>query len=1058
MSKAISTSIVFCVALLFVCVALQAQAPTGTILGTVTDSSGAVIPQATITITNKATGNPRNLTANAEGLFSAPALPAGDYEVRGEREGFRTTVRDASVLAGSDTTVNLALTVGASKEVVTVEAASAQINYDNHTIAGSIERNSIQELPLNGRSFVQLATLEPGVTVTAGASSTRNSPISVSVLGGNGGSTLLTLDGLKIMDEYDGTGTQINFSQEMVQEFQLSSVNFDISTGITSTGAINIVTRSGGNDVHGSAFFYYRDHSMAAYPALKRSTLNPDPYFARRDPGFWIGGPIIKDKLFFFFDYERQSQVQAVTVAGDLASLSNLTGIYSSPQTYRSLNVRFDYRLSTKNTIFARYTHDGNTSFGQNAGTPPIPSNWLNNDNWSDQTALGLTTIFTANLVNDVRFGYNYWRSNNPIATPEQCQFPCVGSGLPSTTLLGSSLAVGNNFNAPQNRIQRNLNFVDSLSWQKGSHRIRAGADIEYAYYFFNWSFCAPACLDAVTTENFTTNVGAANIATYLPGLPTKINTTADLLNLPVYNISPALYGGIGIGPSITPGPYNFGPDRRNIRPRFFVQDTWKVREGLTVNYGLGYERESGLFNSDISKPAFLAPIYGAGGLTPTKINNFDFAPSFGFAYSLGKSGKTVIRGGAGMYWDTLPIYWRSRENGALGPVGNGRVTISAGSFKNIFPGIVSFNTTTKAATPIAVGDPLPVLTYTNMTLGQFMQIYNAQFGTIQQSVSPSTVPSSGAYTTTDLDILKSASELYPQNMPLTRSYQTSIGAQRDLGHGMVLTADWARRQFENTSLGEVDLNHFSSAAGPVIPKCTGTQASVVGFECSTGAITVWTTQGRSIYEGLLMKLNKRGARYQFQASYALQNGNTEAVVNLNNYSQGYGPYLPRHNMNVSGVINLKFGVELGFNSSIISRTPVQPTTPGIDPSHTGAVASGPLPGNSYRCYGLTCDKADFEKAVLAAYNGVRPATLPTDYQFGDPTFSQDFRLTKNFVYKEHYKLAVFGEFFNAFNIANLTGYSFSIGPSFGQPTQRAAQSFLSGGPRAIQVGARLNF
>jgi hypothetical protein len=1040
---------------LFSSLSIWAQAPTGTILGTVTDSSGAVVPSSTVTITNKATGTARTLTANAEGLFSAPALLAGEYEVRGEMEGFRTTVRDATVLAGADITVNLALTVGASKEVVTVEAASAQINYDNHTIAGTIERQSIQELPLNGRSFTQLATLEPGVTVTAGASSTRNSPISVSVLGGNGGSTLLTLDGLKIMDEYDGTGTQMNFSQEMVQEFQLSSVNFDISTGITSTGAINIVSRSGSNDFHGSGFMYYRDYNMAAYPALKRNSLNPDPYFARRDPGVWLGGPIIKDKLFFFFDYERQSQVQAVTVVGDLPSLVPLTGIFSSPQTYRSLNFRFDYRLNTNNTLFARYTHDGNTSFGQNAGTPPVPSNWLNNDNWSDQTALGLTTIVTPNLVNDLRLGYNYWRSNNPIATAQQCQFPCVGSGLPSTSILGSSLALGNNNNAPQNRIQRNFNIVDSISWQKGSHRLRFGADLEYAYYFFNWSFCAPACLDVVSPENFNTNFGAANIATYLPGLPTSIRSTSDVLNLPVYNISPALYGAIGIGPSVTPGPYNFGPDRRNIRPRGFAQDTWKVREGLTVNFGLGYEIETGLFNSDLTKPQFLAPIFGQNGLSPTPVNKTDFAPSFGFAYSVGKSGKTVIRGGAGMYWDTLPIYWRSRENGAIGPVGNGRVTISAGAFTNTFPGIVQL--VGGKTVPLNIGDSIPVLTYTNMTLGQFMQIYNSQFGVVSAKVSPP-VPTSGSYTTTDLDILKSASELFPPNEPLTRSYQTSIGAQRELPWGVVVTADWARRQFENTSLGEVDYNHYSSAAGPVIPKCASSQFFVVGQECSTGAITVWTTEGRSIYEGLLVKVNKRSSRYQFQASYALQNGNTEAVVNLNNWMQGYGPYLPRHNFNLSGVINLKWGFELGFNSSMISVTPVQPVIPGVDPSHTGAVASGPLPGNSYRCYGLTCDKSDFEKAILAYYNGVRPANLPTNYNFGDTVISQDFRLSKNFHYRERYRLAVFGEIFNAFNVANLTGFSTSIGASFGQPTQRAAQSFLSGGPRAIQVGGRLTF
>jgi hypothetical protein len=202
--------------------------------------------------------------------------------------------------------------------------------------------------------------------------------------------------------------------------------------------------------------------------------------------------------------------------------------------------------------------------------------------------------------------------------------------------------------------------------------------------------------------------------------------------------------------------------------------------------------------------------------------------------------------------------------------------------------------------------------------------------------------------------------------------------------------------------------------------------------------------------------------------------------VNLNNYFQGYGPTIPRHNLNVSGMVFLPRGFELSVNSSIISRTPVQPTVPGADLSGTlGPAATGPLPGNAYRCYNAGCDKSDLSRAV-DAWNGNYAGTktpfgatlpkliLPPDYQLGDPVFSQDFRLTKSFTYKERYKLSLFGEVFNAFNIANLAGYSFTLNTvaanpaaqtfTFGQPTQRALQNFLSGGPRAIQVGGRFTF
>jgi hypothetical protein len=173
--------------------------------------------------------------------------------------------------------------------------------------------------------------------------------------------------------------------------------------------------------------------------------------------------------------------------------------------------------------------------------------------------------------------------------------------------------------------------------------------------------------------------------------------------------------------------------------------------------------------------------------------------------------------------------------------------------------------------------------------------------------------------------------------------------------------------------------------------------------------------------------------------------------------------------LNVSGVVRFPWGFELSVNSSIVSKTPVEPTISGIDLSGTGAVGSGPLPGLPYDCLNLSCGKTQLAAAVATfnstyagttAPNGSKIAaiTLPANYSLGDPIFSQDFRLTKNITYREHYKLAIFGEFFNAFNIANLTGYSFTLGPSFGQPTQRAAQSFLSGGPRAIQVGVRASF
>ena len=412
-------------ALLTICAGVHAQAPTGTILGTVTDNTGAVIPNATITITNKATNVLRTTFTNTEGIYSAPALPPGEYEVRAEGQGFRTLLRAATVITGGNTTVDMSMTLGEARQVVTVEAAPAQVNYESNTVQGVIERQTIQDLPLNGRSALQLASLEPGVSIQPGSTSQFNAIVNISVFGDNAGATagsgvgiLMTVDGGTINDEMEG-GTSMNLSQEVVQEFQLSQNTFDLSTGIGASGALNIVTRSGSNTLHGSGYFFFRDHNMAAYPLLARNPLFPDPFFARRNPGFSLGGPIKKDKLFFFVNYEHLSQTAVTLVQEDLSSLQALNGAYANPYHYNLFTSRFDYRMTPKNTLFVRFTHDGNAGFGPYFGTP-VPSNMNFNNNWSDQSIVGLTTVITPALVSDFRFQYHYWQNNVTDATAAQ--------------------------------------------------------------------------------------------------------------------------------------------------------------------------------------------------------------------------------------------------------------------------------------------------------------------------------------------------------------------------------------------------------------------------------------------------------------------------------------------------------------------------------------------------------------------------------------------------------------------------------------------------------------
>ena len=222
-----------------------------------------------------------------------------------------------------------------------------------------------------------------------------------------------------------------------------------------------------------------------------------------------------------------------------MPSVQGLSGIWPEPYHYNLFNARFDYHLNDKNTVFLRYSHDGNQGFGPYALTPQ-PANFNYNYNWSDQAMLGVTSTLTPNLVNDARFQFHFWENNVTDAKASDCQYPCVGFGLPGhRDYIGSgTYGTGASVNSPQFRQARSFELNDTLSWQKGTHRIRFGMDYEFMKSkVVPWDFCDPGCVYVFSPETIKGLVGAATPLLY-PNLPTKITSTADLLNLPIYNLA----------------------------------------------------------------------------------------------------------------------------------------------------------------------------------------------------------------------------------------------------------------------------------------------------------------------------------------------------------------------------------------------------------------------------------------------------------------------------------------------------------------------------------------
>src|SRR5437660_9095832 len=282
----------------------QSTIATGSIQGTVTDPNDAVVPNATVTIMNSATGEAKNVTTSSSGTFASGALTPGAYEVRIEAQGFQTVLTKIAVQVGVVTSGNTRLAVGKTSEVVEVAGSAVQVNTEQATVQGVLTAQQIDNLPINGRNFLDLAQLEPGVQIQDGGNfdPTKNGYSSISFGGRFGRTARIEVDGVDISDETVGTTTQ-NVPASAIQEFQVSQSTLDLSTELTSSGTVNITTISGTNTIHGEGFFNYRSDGTSA--AIPGGGKNP---FQRNEFGGRFGGRLIKDKLFFFLDAERTKQ------------------------------------------------------------------------------------------------------------------------------------------------------------------------------------------------------------------------------------------------------------------------------------------------------------------------------------------------------------------------------------------------------------------------------------------------------------------------------------------------------------------------------------------------------------------------------------------------------------------------------------------------------------------------------------------------------------------------------------------------------------------------------
>ncbi len=1001
-----------------------------------------------------ANGLKRTASTPERGVFAFPALLPGEYEVTVHASGFQSVIRRAVVEPGATTATDFHLRVGEVTESVTVASATPQMRYDSHALGGVVTRQQLENLPLNGRSFLELAKLEPGVQPPSRTNSNR---MLVPILGAPGvnlGGARFTVDGGSVTSVGVG-GSQINLSQEVVQEFQISTVNFDLSTGIASSGAVNVITRSGGNDVHGAAFYFFRDHNLAAYPALNRDPLNPDPFFQRRQFGFAFGGPIRRNRVFFFANGERTRQrgVIDTNLAGpDFAHFSRIT---ATPATGSLLSFRLDSRMGNAHTAFVRYSHDGSRSvgpitfaadaIGPNNG---YPSTWSRQTAWGDQSLLGLTSVLRPSLVNDLRFSYFFISSSVVPATEQDCP-GCLGIGAPGISIAQAGFYLGNS--TYNQNLGRRFQFTDSITWQRRSHRTRFGIDGEHSR-----GGMGIAGADSVTVALFSpVQARQARIA-----IPAVFRTLEDILRLPLQTVT------LGISGSPV-AQQNGGMVRSWNTLWLYFQDTWRIQERLTLNYGLGWSIDGNL-NYDLRKPPLLAPILGANGLGPTRKQWKNFSPALGLAWTPSSSAKTVVRGGGGLFYGLLNSFTLDAERAALGPPGRGRQTFPGSSVLNLLPGVPG----------APVGKPLDFRSGPTLFTGaDFMGILPAIRAVIAHDLNNADAGVQAIQISKQFSGANNG--VFPANFPSPSAVHANIGVQRQIASDFVVSADFAYRHFVHTAregLVALDLNHFNSATrDPAIPKCAGAQASDPLAVCSLGPINVMAAPGRATYKGLLLRAEKRfSGRFQALGSYAYSTNTGTSFrngFNLDNWLENTGPtdFDNTHIANLAGVTQLPWDFQLGLNFSYSSALPFSAYVGQTDFNGDGTTGDL-LPGTTVNAFNRRMGRGDLERLATqfdtiyalskdAQGRTISRLTLPGDYAFGDNLHSMDLRLNRTFQFGATARISLIGEVFNLYNNANLSGHSGDLtSAAFGQPTSRATQVFGSGGPRAFQLALRLSF
>jgi hypothetical protein len=1049
----------------------SAQVDRATLTGTVRDASGAVVPGATVVARNAATGVPSETVTDAQGNYLIGGLIPGSYAVEVQLAGFQKSTGKADLEVGQRGRLDFALSVGTVEQTVVVQASSPIINTEQATLGSVIPQSQVANLPLSIRNWDDLLALVPGVEgdryTEQGGGTSFGRTGGINVHGARALQNNFLLDGVdnnSISENVQELTTQVSRpSVDAIQEFKVVTSPYSAEYGRSPGAAVSVSTKSGTNSVKGTAYEYFRNEKFDSIDFLSKRANAAKPTNDQNQYGGNLGGPIVKNRSFFFADYEGTRITRGVTRLTRVPTADERAGIFTAAVTdpltrlpfadnripqgridpYASaildlvplpnqpgannffrtadlidnqdrLLTRLDWKPNSDDSVFGRYIYSNRTrqipgAFGgvvDGTGTSAFGNQTIK----TNAIVGGWTHIITSATLNEFRFSWSQSTSDAvqqsfgltpPAAAtiPGSVTNPIVAGGLPGISISnyfgGSGLGrIGSPDFLPKFQHTNQFEFIDTLSWLRGNHNVKLGADIMAPMR--NQYLDVPATRGSLTFLNtFTGNALADFLLGYVSG--------AQLANVWVV-------------------------EQRHRAQMYFFQDDWKASTKLSVNLGLRYDFITPALEASNAQTNFDPS--GSGSLVFAKDGSLEdrglvkpdrnnFAPRLGVVYNLDE--KTLVRGGWGIFYNLFD---------------------RVGSEDQLAENLPGLNNPNPPTATLATG-PLFFL----------RQGFPASFSTL-----PNLDPAAG-------DLKRIRFRAVSNDAPKTTINQASFGAQRELTTGMVLSADFVYTRGSDLAT-LVNLNQ-------PLPNAPGANNALGPLPYPNFGFVEWRAQnGKSEYKGIDLGFEKRLSHgYAFGASYTLGDskdnsseqlttqGSNAFPQNSRDFSAWYGPsdYDVRHRF----VGNFVWQLPLGSNpiakdwtvSGIYTKRSGRPFTVNQSNNNVGTSMTG-LPN----VVGDTSGPETIDQWFnIAAFQSVTSGTFGNEERnrLRGPGF-QNFDLTLQREIRMHGRTSATlrWDIFNLFNTVN-----------FGLPNRNIADpatfgtiSSLSSDPRIMQVAIRFAF